>query len=237
MGKGRVMKDWFWINRSAIREHGKMLGATPIAVLAVLACCENDESRDCFPSISYISNTLNTGRATVMRAIKLLESFGYLEKTKINGRKNIYKLTTPTGVVLTGNHTSTTTELVPVPPQNSKEHNIKNIIKEPAVVPTGPKPYMLGINYFYSAYLQKYNMKYPVDRVRYIKQLQNSELPFESFKLMIDRFLDGGGKDFQKFIWQIPELFASVAPAQKLARDPRLDMTPEERLRADGWYD
>ena len=219
------MKDWCWINRQVIRDHGKILGANGIAVLTMIASCENSETKEAFPSISYISQNLGLGRQAVMRAIKMLDSLGYLERTKVNGRRTFYKLTTPTGDVILDtkpvspqNYTSITTELPPVSPQYSNDTNITNIIKEPTPVVREPKTNFLATNYFYAQYKNKYNTKYPVTNPsKYLIQLTNqySELTFESFKLMIDRFMDGGGKDFQKFIWAIPELYSVVIDKSK----------------------
>lgn len=221
----RKMKDWCWINRQVIREHGKVLGANGIAVLTMIASCENSETKEAFPSISYISQNLGIGRQAVMRAIKMLDSLGYLERTKVNGRRTFYKLTTPTGEVIldsnqyhNGTGTSITTELPPVSPQYSNDTNITNIIND--TVPVGTKPYFLAVNYFYKQYNTKYNTPYPVNRARYIKQMASTcpDLSFEILKKMVDKFLDGNGVDFQKFIWGIPELHASVLDSKQVKK-------------------
>lgn len=71
---------------------------------------------------------------------------------------------------------------------------------------------LLVTNYFFSKYKERYKTNYPADRGRFIKALKNieSDLPFESFKTMIDKFIDGGGDDMQKFIWAMPKLATTI---------------------------
>lgn len=237
----REMSDYLWINRSAIKRDGKTLGANGVAILAAIACCENTRSGDAFPSQSWISEHLNISIKTVGRYLKILEATGYIKRLKKTGFVTYYTLTQPMEPRTQSLVTPDTESVPPRTQSPTNNSNLNTIINETHVVPKEPKPYILATNYFYSAYKQKYNREYPVNRGRYYKQLKDnySELTFDTFKSMIDDYLETGGEDFQKMLFRVPELYkrASDRKRQTMARDPRLDMTPLERIQADGWAD
>lgn len=128
------MSDYCWINRSAIREHGRLLGSDGVAILMVISCCLNDKTMLCFPSQAHIARTLGISKITVNRYLKVLEVAGFIERDLKSGVKTYYKLTQPignievsSGLVLNQNEAGviSTVPLV-VSPQYRINHNITN---------------------------------------------------------------------------------------------------------------
>lgn len=64
--------NWYWIHRAVIKEYTPKIGATGIAVYNFLASCA-DTQQSCFPSQKYIGENLGYSRATVNKAIQVLE--------------------------------------------------------------------------------------------------------------------------------------------------------------------
>ena len=64
--------NWYWIHRAVIKEYTPKIGATGIAVYNFLASCV-DTYQSCFPSQKYIAENLSYSRATVNKAIQVLE--------------------------------------------------------------------------------------------------------------------------------------------------------------------
>jgi biotin operon repressor len=64
--------NWYWIHRAVIKEYTPKIGATGIAVYNFLASCA-DTRQSCFPSQKYIAEHLGYSRATVNKAIQVLE--------------------------------------------------------------------------------------------------------------------------------------------------------------------
>ena len=64
--------NWYWIHRAVIKEYTPKIGATGIAVYNFLASCA-DTRQSCFPSQKYIAENLGYSRATVNKAIQVLE--------------------------------------------------------------------------------------------------------------------------------------------------------------------
>lgn len=140
----RMKKNYCWINRSAIWEHGKLLGSDGVAILMVISCCLNDRTMRSFPSQGYIARTLGIAKITVNRYLKLLESVGYIERDLKNGVKTFYKLTQPvvnievnSGFVLQGNEVGVISrEPLPLSPENRINQNITNRINTLTQHPT-----------------------------------------------------------------------------------------------------
>lgn len=103
-------------------------------------------------------------------------------------------------------------EVSPVKPLYNEENQLRESIREEQPTVSKNQTPLLVTNYFFSKYKERYKTNYPADRGRFIKALKNieSDLPFESFKTMIDKFIDGGGDDMQKFIWAMPKLATAV---------------------------
>ena len=78
--------DWYWINRSILKIHGRSLGAAGIAVYNVLASFADARAQTCFPTQSYIANRTNMSRMTVARKIRQMKQMGLIEVYQIKGR-------------------------------------------------------------------------------------------------------------------------------------------------------
>lgn len=70
-------KNWLWMRRELVREHGDELGMRGVAVYAALASFA-DESNTAYPSLSTVANMLDISRTTVQKAIKQLRSLGWI---------------------------------------------------------------------------------------------------------------------------------------------------------------
>lgn len=104
-------------------------------------------------------------------------------------------------------------------PLYNEENQLRESIREeqPTVIKT--KIPLEATNYFFTKYKERYKTNYLADRGRFIKQFQklDSDLTIDSFKSMIDKFIDCGGNDLQKFIWDMPKL------ATKIVKKPTVD--------------
>lgn len=69
--------QWFWLEKSIVRDYLPAIGASGLAVYCLLASCV-DENQTCFPSQSYIAAALNCSRSTVCRALRKLEEAGVI---------------------------------------------------------------------------------------------------------------------------------------------------------------
>ncbi len=68
------------------------LGGSSILVYVILKSFTDFNSGESFPAISTISKYSNLGERQIIRCLKSLAEFGYLEITKQKGKKNTYKL-------------------------------------------------------------------------------------------------------------------------------------------------
>lgn len=88
MGDG----SWYWVSKSLLRDYAKDIGALGIAVYSCLASFV-DSRQTCFPTQEQIGEILGYSRASVNKAIRLLEIHGLIVVSK-RGRHNcIYRLT------------------------------------------------------------------------------------------------------------------------------------------------
>jgi biotin operon repressor len=83
----REMRDgaWYWIHKALIREYLPKIKATGLAVYSLLASLA-DRNQTCYPSQKYLSQISGYSRATINRALKLLEKEGLIAIHK-RGRK------------------------------------------------------------------------------------------------------------------------------------------------------
>ena len=86
--------SWYWIHRRILKEYSKKVGATGILVYNFLASLA-DSSQSCFPSQKYIAESLGYSRATVNRAIKILEKNGLIRMKKRDRYHCLYSLVEP----------------------------------------------------------------------------------------------------------------------------------------------
>jgi biotin operon repressor len=74
---------WYWIDKAVIQEYTPKIGAIGIAVYNFLASMA-DSNQKCFPSQRYIAEKLGCSRATVNKAVKVLEKHGLIKIEKKN---------------------------------------------------------------------------------------------------------------------------------------------------------
>jgi biotin operon repressor len=83
--------NWYWIHRAVIKEYTPKIGATGIAVYNFLASCA-DTRQSCFPSQKYIAENLGYSRATVNKAIQVLEENNLIRIEKRSRYHCVYHL-------------------------------------------------------------------------------------------------------------------------------------------------
>jgi len=117
------------------------IGIPKLSISARVVYCELDRRgwKSCRPSVSGISDRLQIGRNTVIRALKELVDFGILSRESINGKATIYKRTwTQNG--LTQNGTGPKMGQVPNPKwvQDLTQNGSRNQRKKPEQEETIP---------------------------------------------------------------------------------------------------
>ncbi len=83
--------NWYWIHRAVIKEYTPKIGSTGIAVYNFLASCA-DTRQSCFPSQKYIAENLGYSRATVNKAIQVLEANDLIRIEKRSRYHCVYHL-------------------------------------------------------------------------------------------------------------------------------------------------
>lgn len=83
--------DWYWIHKRVLKEYASKVGATGVAVYNLLASFANKD-QSCFPSQKYIGKHLGYSRATVNKAVKLLERHGLVRIEKKSRGGCVYYL-------------------------------------------------------------------------------------------------------------------------------------------------
>lgn len=88
----RAETTWFHVFRSMFssRDAARM-GPYAVTVYLVIKAHTNFNTGNSFPSIDVIVDETGISRSQVIRVLKVLETFGYLKRTKA-GRKNEYRL-------------------------------------------------------------------------------------------------------------------------------------------------
>ena len=91
---------WYWINRHIIKQYGKLLRASGLAVYNVLASYANLNTQTCFPTQKSIAELLRLSIRTVNRKIRLLKDFNLIRVKKIRSRCFYFllKVDTPKGI-------------------------------------------------------------------------------------------------------------------------------------------
>ena len=68
---------WYWIDRDILQNCARVIGAIGLAVYNVLASMA-DSNQECYPSQQRIGDLLGYSRATVNKALKVLEGQGLI---------------------------------------------------------------------------------------------------------------------------------------------------------------
>jgi len=83
--------EWYWIDKAVIQKSAGSIGFSGVAIYNFLASMA-DENQKCFPSQKYIAERLGCSRATVNRAIKVLEKYRLIFVEKRNYHHHVYSL-------------------------------------------------------------------------------------------------------------------------------------------------
>ncbi|UZF34539.1 helix-turn-helix domain-containing protein [Ralstonia pseudosolanacearum] len=88
----RAETTWFHVFRSMFSSHdAARMGPYAVTVYLVIKAHANFNTGNSFPSIELIADETGISRSQVIRVLKVLETFGYLKRTRV-GRKNEYRL-------------------------------------------------------------------------------------------------------------------------------------------------
>lgn len=83
--------DWYWIQKTIIKEYVPKVGAIGITVYNFLASMANN-SQTCFPSQKYMAQCLGYSRATINKTLKLLSEAGLVRIEKRTRYHLVYSL-------------------------------------------------------------------------------------------------------------------------------------------------
>jgi len=93
MPNGREIKirnfrngHWYWISRAVLKQYGRVLKSSGLAVYNVLASYANAKSQTCFPTQKMIAVRTGLCRETVNRKVKLLREIGLLKVKRLKGQ-------------------------------------------------------------------------------------------------------------------------------------------------------
>ena len=85
---------WYWVSKAVIQQYAAKVGLLPIGVYHFLASMVGDD-QSCFPSQKYIAEHLGCSRASVSRAVRVLETEGLIKKDKRSRYHCVYHLLKP----------------------------------------------------------------------------------------------------------------------------------------------
>jgi DNA-binding MarR family transcriptional regulator len=83
---------WYWISRAILKQYGRILKSSGLAVYNVLAFYANSKSQTCFPSQKTIAGRLGLSLRTVNRKVRLLKDFKLVMTKRIRGHCCCYIL-------------------------------------------------------------------------------------------------------------------------------------------------
>lgn len=83
--------DWYWIHKAVIQDYAKEVGAVGVTVYNLLASSVDSNQR-CYPSQKYIAACLGCSRATVNRALQVLEDEGLILVERRSRYHCVYRL-------------------------------------------------------------------------------------------------------------------------------------------------
>ncbi len=83
--------DWYWISRAFLRDYGRTLKSSGIAVYNVLASFANSKTQSCFPTHRTIAKIAGTSKRTVGEKIRQLEELKIIRRER-QKRRSIYHL-------------------------------------------------------------------------------------------------------------------------------------------------
>lgn len=92
--RDRRESGWFWADNEVLES-----GISGNALFLYLTLCRyaNNDSQECWPSLSTLMRVTGRSRPTVLRSAKELESVGLIMRNRKQGSKTIYTLLKVTG--------------------------------------------------------------------------------------------------------------------------------------------
>ena len=85
---------WYWVSKAVIQEYAAKVGLLPVSVYHFLASMA-DKNQSCFPSQKYIAAHLGCSRASVSKAMRVLETYGLIKADKRSRYHCVYHLLKP----------------------------------------------------------------------------------------------------------------------------------------------
>ena len=104
-------KGMFLVDNVVMNGFGKKLRATGIAFYVVLCRYVNNQTQECYPSITKIQNETGMDRKTIIKCAERCEKLGLIKRETIQGKYTIYTLLEPKNnwwKIITGGKNTTT---------------------------------------------------------------------------------------------------------------------------------
>jgi biotin operon repressor len=83
--------EWYWINKTVIRDYVQKVGTAGITVYNLLASMADGDQK-CFPSQKYIADSLGYSRSYINKVIKVLQGHGLISVEKKSRSIQVYHL-------------------------------------------------------------------------------------------------------------------------------------------------
>jgi DNA-binding transcriptional MocR family regulator len=115
--------EWYWIDKNILRQYGKLLKPTGIAVYNGLAFFANAESHTCFPSQEALGGLVGASKRTVRRHLQQMEALGLIKTEKRRGT-SLYHLLSPGTILSPREDKSDPGEWSPAPPNKNNRTRI-----------------------------------------------------------------------------------------------------------------
>lgn len=115
----RQMSDseWYWINKTVIRDYVQKVGTAGITVYNLLASMADGDQK-CFPSQKYIADSLGYSRSYINKVIKMLQGHGLISVEKKSRSIQVYHLL----------KVGSRTEAFPETPNSPEETDVSTIV-------------------------------------------------------------------------------------------------------------
>jgi DNA-binding MarR family transcriptional regulator len=93
-------KNWYWISHSILKQYGRVLKGSGLAVYNVFASYANSKSQTCFPTQKTIAERLGLSRRTVSRKVRMLKDLNLVKVRRTRSRCIYFLLRpdTPNGI-------------------------------------------------------------------------------------------------------------------------------------------
>jgi biotin operon repressor len=109
--------EWYWINKTVIKDYVQKVGAAGITVYNLLAAMADGDQK-CFPSQKYIADSLGYSRSYINKVIKMLQGHGLISVEKKSRSIQVYHL------LKVGRRTETSPET----PSSAEETDVSTMV-------------------------------------------------------------------------------------------------------------